>query len=60
MSQVGNGRVPESKDGAECKGEKHDEKDMSKQSNWAAVPDLLLILVPTAILLKVGNEVGKS
>lgn len=39
---------------------KHDEKDMSKESSWTALPDLILTLIPTGILLTSGTTDGKS
>jgi hypothetical protein len=33
---------------------------MSKESNWTALPDLVLILLPTALLMTSGSNDGKS
>jgi hypothetical protein len=37
---------------------KHGEKDMSRKPSWAALPDLILTLVPTGILLIAGSADG--
>ena len=34
--------------------------NMSKESNWTALPDLILILLPTALLMISGSNDGKS
>lgn len=39
---------------------KHNEIDMLKESNWAALPDLILILFPTGLLMISGSNDGKS
>jgi hypothetical protein len=37
---------------------KHDAKDMSRKPAWAALPDLILTLIPTGILLNAGSVDG--
>jgi len=37
---------------------KHNVDDLSRLSNWSAVPDLILTIVPTAILVWTGSLQG--
>jgi len=39
---------------------KHNVQVMSQQSSWTSLPDVFLILFPTALLLVSGNEDGIS
>jgi hypothetical protein len=39
---------------------KHDEKNMTAKPAWIALPDLVLTLLPTGILLVSGNVDGIS
>jgi len=61
MSQAGNGSVRPKEDGGHYPYDlKHDEKNMSTDSSWTALPDLILTLLPTGILLASGSSIGKG
>jgi hypothetical protein len=59
MLTAENGSVLFNEDGDICAdGLKHDEKDTVSKPNWTALPDLLLIFVPSGILLLSGSDNG--
>jgi len=43
-----------------CPEYNHNEKEMSRKSSWTALPDLLLTLFPTGILLTSGTTDGRN
>jgi hypothetical protein len=58
---VGNGSARTKEDGRHYPEElRHDEKDMFSASCWSALPDLLLTLIPTAILVSSATETGRG
>jgi len=61
MSHAGNGSVKIKQNGKNRLWQlEHDEKNMAAESLWSAIPDLVLTLIPTAILVATGDYVGKE
>jgi len=60
MSSVQNGTLHHKEDDDLCASQsKHDENHVSRMSSWTALPDLILILVPTGVLLSSGSKEGR-
>jgi hypothetical protein len=59
MLTAENGSARFNEDGDLCAdGLKHDERNLFARSSWKALPDLLLIFVPSGILLLSGSNDG--